>query len=290
MELDIELYSEDETNSFHTQNPDDKEFRRILVMTENARESPLTMKVTIKEVHYGKLKWERRSYEGALLLFHFQFKSKVRGRRYRWAHITLEFLDLEGKASHDPAVFKVAPEEDQSLNRTKWSRERTVGANASVKPACVDLGATINNKDTKCVKFSAKLKTDIHWSGKNSGFENAVTWSMEENDGEADGIPTFLQVAVLLRLTTTKPFRMQPRVRSGVDWKSNTQRLLPYKSDKDKIIDPVLLTPGTAQEGVDNSDITGITDQDLLAMEKLPMAKYFKILHPEEEVEKEGKE
>jgi hypothetical protein len=56
----------------------------------------------------------------------------------------------------------------------------------------------------------------------------------------------------------------------------------------DKIIDPVLLTPGTAQEGVDNSDISGITDEDLLAMEKLPMAKYYKIVHPEEEGE-EGK-
>jgi hypothetical protein len=73
-----------------------------------------------------------------------------------------------------------------------------------------------------------------------------------------------------------------------VDWKSNARRLLPVKSDVDKIIDPVLLTPGTAQEGIDNSDISGITDEDLLAMEKLPMAKYYKIVHPEEEGE-EGK-
>ncbi|RWA08805.1 hypothetical protein EKO27_g6305 [Xylaria grammica] len=283
MEFDVGLYPEGGSNSLHTQNPEDENFLTILAMTEKARDSPLTMKVTIKEAHHGKLKWERRRFEGTLLVFHFQFKSKVEGRRYRKASVTLEFDDPSGKASYDPAIVRVAPSpaRDRYLNRTEWSRERKVGANVSIMPSWVDLGGTFENTDTKPVRFSARLIVDTHWSDKkSSGPENAVTWSMEENTGEEDGIPSFLQAAVLLRRVTAQPFRVQLRVTSEVDWKSNTRRRLRLRSDVDKIIDPILLTPGTAQEGVNNSDITAITDKDLLAMEELPVTNYYKIFHP----------
>ncbi|KAI0870669.1 hypothetical protein GGS24DRAFT_504561 [Hypoxylon argillaceum] len=221
MEFDVGLYPEGGSKSLHTQNPQDEHFRTIL------EKAHLTTKVTIKEVHHGKLRWERRTFEGSLLLFNFEFKSKVFSHRYRKASVTLEFCDPGGKMSHYPAVFK---SEDKS-----------------------------------------------------SGPENAVTWTIEENTGQKDGIPSFLQAAVLLRRTTTKAFRVQLRVRSEVDWKSNAQRVLSLKSDVDKIIDPILLTPGTAQEGVDNSYITGIKEEDLLALQNLPMANYYKIIHPAEE-------
>ncbi|KAI1735425.1 hypothetical protein F4680DRAFT_452895 [Xylaria scruposa] len=283
MEFDVGLYPEGGSNSLHTLNPKDEQFRTILAATEKADESPLTMKVTIREVHHGRLKWERRSFEGTLLLFNVQLKSKAVSHRYRKASVTLEFYNPEGKMSHDPAVFKVAPspEEDRYLNRTEWSREKMVGANFDIKPSWADIGGSSESKDTGPVNFSARLITDTHWSDdKSSGPENAVTWSMEENTGQEDGIPSFLQAAVLLRRVTTKAFRVQLRVTSGVDWKSNARRLLRLKSE---VIDPILLTPGITQEGVSNSYITGITNQDLLAMENLPMSNYYKVTHPAEE-------
>ncbi|KAI0437201.1 hypothetical protein F4803DRAFT_539766 [Xylaria telfairii] len=285
MEFDLSLYPEGGRNSLHTQNVNDEEFRLILAMTKNTEESPLTMKVTIKEVHHGKLKWERRNYKGTLLVFHFQFKSKVESRRYKTASITLEFYDAGGRASRDPAVFKVAPssEEDRYLNRTESPRERTVGVNANVKPLWIDLGVALENKDTISIKSSARLTTDTHLGDrKSSGTENAVTWSMEENTGQGDGIPSFLQAAVLLRRTTDQPFRMQLRVTSGVDWKSTARRLMLVKSDVDKVIDPIQLEPRIAQEGVDNFDVSGLSDKDLLAMEKLPIANLYKVVHPQE--------
>ncbi|KAI1195867.1 hypothetical protein F5X97DRAFT_345266 [Nemania serpens] len=281
MEFDVGLYPEGGSNSLHTQNPEDEQFRTILAATEKAHGSPLTMKVTITEVHHGKLRWDRRDFKGTLLLFHFQFRSKVVvGRRCKKSSVTLEFSDPGGDMSHYPAVFKVAPspEEDRYLNRTERERERTVWAELNMKPPWVDIGGSSEYKDTKPPEFSASLITDTHWSdNKSGGPQDAVTWSMEENAAQEDGVPSFLQTAVLLRRTRTKAFRVQLRVRIEVDWGSNSRGLLVFRSDADKIIDPILLTPGTAQEGVDNSYITGVTDQDLLAMESLPMSNYYTI-------------
>ncbi|KAI1161699.1 hypothetical protein F5B18DRAFT_674304 [Nemania serpens] len=279
MEFDIGLYPEGGSNSLQAQNPEDKQFRTILVAAEKAHESPLTMKVTIQEVHHGKLRWERRNVEGTLLLFTLQLESsKVVGRRCLKISVTMEFSDLGGKMSDCPAVFKVAPspDEDRYLDRTE------------VKSSWADIGGSSVYKYTKPVKFSARLVTDTHWSDEKSGGpENAVTWSLEEENitghGEG-GIPSFLQAAVLLRRTTTKAFRVQLRVAGEVDWKSNARGLLSLSSGaQNRIVDPILLTPGAAQEGVHNSLVTGIRDRDLLDMENLPVADYYKIAHPVEE-------
>ncbi|KAE9368998.1 hypothetical protein N431DRAFT_561279 [Stipitochalara longipes BDJ] len=286
MDFNVNLLPEGGSNALHTRNPDDEEFRRLLVMTENAGagESPLTMKVSLKEMHHGKMIWERRTFEGTLLVFHFQFKSKFSKRRYRSASITFEFFDKEGKSSRDPAVIKVSPstEEDRYLNRSKWAREVTKGGNIGLKPEWVDVGAKLEWKDTKDIKFSARLITETHYSKGKNGDENAVTWSMEENTGQEDGIPSFLQAAVLLRRNTDLPFVAKLRVKSGVDWWSDKRRLLAITTDVDKIIDPVTITPGTKQD-LDNSEITGVTDEELQKMDKLPMDKYYKIVSPEEE-------
>jgi hypothetical protein len=286
MDFNVNLYPEGGSNSLHTRNPDDEEFRRLLVMTQNAGagESPLTMKVALKEMHHGKLTWGRRTFEGTLLVFHFQFKSKVSKRRYRSASITFEFFDKEGKSSRDPAVIKVSPstEEDRYLNRSKWTREVTKGGNIGLKPEWVDVGAKLEWKDTKDLKFSARLTTETHYSKGKNGDENAVTWSMEENTGQEDGIPSFLQAAVLLRRSTDEPFVAKLRVKSDVDWWSDGRRLLPITTDVDKIIDPVTITPVTTQN-LDNNEITGVTDEELQKMDKLPMDKYYKIVSLEEE-------
>ncbi|PMD12945.1 hypothetical protein NA56DRAFT_739031 [Hyaloscypha hepaticicola] len=285
MDFNVDLYLEGGSNALHTRNPEEEEFCRILVMTQNAGagESPLSMKVAVKELHHGNLIWERRTFKGTLLVFYFQFKSKGSECRYLSASITFEFFDKEGKSSRDPAVIKVSPstDKDRYLNRSKWKREITKGGNIGLKPEWVDLGAKLELKDAKDLEFSARLTTETHNSKGKNGDKNAVTWSIEQNTGKKDGIPSFLQAAVLLRRSTDEHFVAKLRVKSDVDWQSDGRRLLTIKTDVDKIIDPVTITPITKQ--VDNNEITNVTDEELQKMEKLPMDNYYKIVSPEEE-------
>ncbi|KAI1133244.1 hypothetical protein F5Y10DRAFT_260125 [Nemania abortiva] len=277
MEFDFRLYPEGGSNSLGTQNPEDERFGLILATAEKTRKSPLAMKATIKEVHHGKLKWDGSNSEGSLLLFHFHFKSEVKGRRYRKASVTLEFDEPWGRLDHYPAVIKVAPsdKEDRYLKRTSWLLETKLG-HINLSPPWVDIGGSLENKDSGLVQFDARLTTEKHWSYKTSGSEDSVTWSIEENTGQEHGIPSFWQVAVLLRRVTANRFRVKLQVSGEVDWHSNDRQLLPVTSD----VKEISLTPGTVEKGVNNSYITRIAGRDLLTMEELPMSEYYKVIDP----------
>ncbi|KAJ8123119.1 hypothetical protein ONZ43_g855 [Nemania bipapillata] len=285
MEFDVGLHPEAGSNSVLARNQEDEEFLRMLARSERGQGSPLSMKVAIRELHHGKLQWRGRPFEGTLLVFQFQLCNESEGHRYRVASVTLEFDEPNGEASHDPAVFKVAPspENDRCLNRVGLSREK-LDANASLQPSWTDTGGAYKNMGNS-TKFHATLSSDVHCSyNKRGEYGNVVTWTWEENTGAESGIPPVLQAAVLLRRVTTQPFSMKLRARAAVDWNSNNLRLLGVRSDVKDILRPILFIPGTDQKWMNNSDITAIRNQDLLAMEKLPIENYYDISCPTAEL------
>jgi hypothetical protein len=133
---------------------------------------------------------------------------------------------------------------------------------------------------TQPLHFKATLTGEPH-SGKGQSMENAVTWSMQENEDEATGVPSFLQTSVLLKRSHNLPFYAMLRVKSAVDMVSTSRRSFSITTDRDKRIDPVTFTPGKVQ--VNNASATGINKEDLKHMEKLPINSYFKVNLSEED-------
>lgn len=130
-------------------------------------------------------------------------------------------------------------------------------------------------ESTKPTKYRATLTGKNTWSPGHLGAENTAKWTFEENKDGEDGIPAFLQAAVLLRTHASRPFFAKLRVESSVDKVSAARRALPFTTDEDKIIDHVTFTPGEQQ--LSYSHITGIKPSDLENMEKLPVGKYFRV-------------
>lgn len=54
-------------------------------------------------------------------------------------------------------------------------------------------------------------------------------------------------MAVLVARDAQQPFLATVRVTSEVDFQSETRRAVPFTTDRDKMIDPMTLTPGKVQ-------------------------------------------
>ncbi|KAI0095688.1 hypothetical protein GGR51DRAFT_569358 [Nemania sp. FL0031] len=229
---------------------------------------PLTAEVILKEVHHGDLRWGYRTFDGTLLLFRFYFRRNGSGHDYRQASITLEFYDDGNKPAEYPSVVKAAPSGEE-LSEIQ---------------------------DCNPADFNARVITHVLLGDKKySGSDNEINWSLTETEekGKERGIPEFLQAAVLLRRTTGVPPKARLKITAKVDWKSGAQGLLDVES-KEEIINLTPQMPETTRRtyrryskfGVEkvlpgnasaNYAITGIQRADLLAMEKLPISKYYRI-------------
>lgn len=274
---------QDDVNNFHVRNEAGEDFRHVFVRSPN-ESSPLTMRISLVEVHHGKMVHHGENCEASLLVFELRFQSKLQERRYQSVIVTLEFFDKGGNNKRNPVVVELAPDRMHWLGKTTFDKTTKYGASLDIKASVpvVSGGPSVHwdVEETKHPKFKATL-TGEQGASKGQNRENAVTWSMQENKNEAVGIPSFLQTSVLLKRSHSGSFYAKLRVTSQVDIRSATRRSLPITTDRDKIIDPVTFTPGKVQ--MKNTSVTGIKADDLLHMEKLPINEYFKVNNSDED-------
>lgn len=285
LDFSVDLVAEGDDNAFHMANLPGENFRRVLAQTTSEK-SPLNMRIKIVEVHHGKMIHEDEECAATLLIFEFRFQSRVDGRRYQSVTVTLDFFDKAGTSRHDPVVVDLAPDRMHWLNKTTYDRRTKLSTSAGVSGgstgvASADAKVAWEMEQTKPLKFKATLTGNPARSKGKVGDENAVTWTMKENGDAEDGVPSFLQTAVLLKRPYGGAFEARLHVRSDVDMVSAGLRALPVRSDKDKLIDPVAFTPGRKQ--VHNNKVSGITEADLESMETIDLSKLFKVNLSEED-------
>lgn len=283
-EFTVDFVPEGDASGFHAPNGPDEDFRRILVQTPGEVHA-LSMKIKLVEVHHGKMKHEWMDCQATLLVLEFRFCSRLQSHRYKSASVTLDFLDKAGNSKRNPSVAAMAPDRMHWLNKTTYDRTTSYGASLGAQAGIEGAGADANvhwaAEQTRPLRFKATLTGDSAPSKDTYGDENAATWTMEENKSETDGIPSFLQTAVLLKRSHPGAFVARLRVKSSVDSISALRRSLPLTTDEDKIIDPVTFRPGEAQ--LQNFSVTRINKEDLEHMERLPVRQYFTVNYSEEE-------
>ncbi|CAK7242105.1 MAG: hypothetical protein STHCBS139747_003582 [Sporothrix thermara] len=280
LDFSVDIVAQGDNNGFHVANLPGEDFRQVLAQT-TSQKSPLNMRIKIVEVHHGTMIYEEQECPATLVVFEFRFQSRLQGHRYEAVNIKLEFLDKAGNSRRDPVVVALAPDRMHWLNKTTYDQHTTLSTSAGLSGgssglASADAKVSWEMEQTRPVKFKSTLTGNPSRSeGKTGDGENAVTWTMEENKDEADGVPSFLQTAVLLRRFNNSPFVGRLSMSSTVDLKSAGSRIRSATSDKDKIIDPVAFDPTRSQ--VRNNKVSGITPADLESMDLIDLSKMFRV-------------
>lgn len=275
-ELHEDAFSDEGNHtSYHSRNTEGHTFRTSIAHTPN-RSSKLSYSAELIEVHHGTIKHHNKGgYPATLIILEFRFQSKHHSRRYKSVEVDVKFQDEQGKAHRDPEVVAIAPERVYYLNRT-IQRQMTafgaqIGATLGVGGlANVETGGSWEFVEEKFKEFKVTLTGERRCGGcrANPNRRNALQWSMAENPNARDGIPTFLQTAILLkRHGRNDPFTCQLSVKSEVDTSSKILRVSDGLSDVDKVIDPITVYPAGPQ--LQNNQATGIQREDLEHMERL---------------------
>ncbi|CAK7226327.1 hypothetical protein SCUCBS95973_006164 [Sporothrix curviconia] len=280
LDFTVDIVAKGEKNAFHLANLSDEDFRTVLAQT-TSQKSPLNMRIKIIEVHHGNMIFEEEEVLATLIVFEFRFQSRLQGHRYEEVSVNIEFLDKAGNGRRDPTVVALAPDRMHWLNKTTYDQRTKLSTEAGISGgstglASADAKVSWEMEQTRPLKFQATLTGNpTRSAGKLGDGENAVAWTMTENRDAADGVPSFLQTAVLLKRVNNAPFIGRLSMSSSVDLKSVGSRLRSATSDKDKIIDPVAFDPSKSQ--VRNNKVSGITPADLESMDLIDLTKMFRV-------------
>ncbi|CAK7209193.1 hypothetical protein SEUCBS140593_000412 [Sporothrix eucalyptigena] len=287
LSFSVDLVAQGDDNAFRVQNLPGEDFRRVLAQTTSEK-SPLNMRINIVEIHHGTMVYEEEECPATLMIFEFRFQSRIHGHRYESVNVTLEFFDKGNNGRRDPLVTHLAPDRMHWLNKTTYDQRTKLATSAGLSGgssgvASADVKVAWEMEQTRPLKFKATLTgSPTRSKGKLGDSENAVTWTMQENRDSADGVPSFLQTAVLLKRVTNAPFIANLCVNSSVDIKSASQRALSVTSDKDKKIDTVTITPEKVQ--IRSNKVSGLTAKDLESMDLIDLSKLFKVNLSEQDV------
>ncbi|CAI7570077.1 unnamed protein product [Penicillium glandicola] len=274
-----DLVPEGDTNHFHTQNAHGESFRDTLVRTPT-ESSPLQTKIKIIELHHGTMQdGTGKLVPSTLLVFNFEFWSRAHDRRYKSARVSLKFSDEGPIRRNDPEVNSISPFRKHTLHKTEYDQKVTHGTSLGAQGG--SLGVTGNAsvhwevEKTHTKQFHVTLTGETK-SGKDQAlWDNKVTWTMEENTDRHDGIPAFLQAAVLLERKATRPFIARLKIKSNVDPNSKGARMIKYKTDKDPVIDSVVLNPSVMQ--MKKRNILQLSQADLERMDQIKIDRYFQL-------------
>lgn len=190
-----------------------------------------------------------------LIILKFKFQSLAIGRRFKSARITVTFLDT--KENLAPAVEKITPDGTWALKQSVETEDRTMSGGLT---GISGPGFTVNagmqyqyhetgqKTDQATVSGTASIddsrKDGKHVRGKN----NVVIWNLLENPSTNQGIPTFLQGAILLKRNPNmaqKTFKALVRIEVVVDWKMYFWTII-HKTPEDE---PIVFHPWQASEG-----------------------------------------
>ncbi|KAI1200791.1 hypothetical protein F5X97DRAFT_339961 [Nemania serpens] len=138
-----------------------------------------------------------------IIVFRFYFINLDRDvdRRFVSAKIKVEFGDARSRGNMDPVVYAISPDGETRLDKLTQSKDEEKGIHSSVN--CInglDFGFEWKVSQTKEKDFYAK-QMGIKFNNRTTftGSDNMAIWQLAEHTSKKQGIPSFLQTAVLLQ-------------------------------------------------------------------------------------------
>lgn len=238
--FDIALFPTGDTESrfnFNHRNDPLNPWQRQRIMQ---RKDAFNIQCTSLDVVHGRLDDITES-PATLLVLKFWFDSRKQGRRIASASIEIKFSSLSSDGER-PEVYAISPHDRVALVETHLHREAgqevSVSGGVTLQPA--QAGSTYLWKKSESQDLSdATFVTGSIDTEDLIGGPNCASWTLLENKSQRTGVPSSLQVAVLLRREDMDPFKCTVDVKAEADWRTRLEWFAGSKSYDD----PVLFNP-----------------------------------------------
>lgn len=198
----------------------------------------------------------------SLIVTEFRFSTLDPPRRFRHATITFRFDYPDSRDASPPAVVKISPEGFYAMNRSERPQEVSRGATIAVggnfgPAANATLGYQWGLVETKARVDHAALTGIKTVLDRGVPPPNAARWSTAENKNDKYGVPSHLQLAILVKRTSSRKFRGWVDVSVKVDYRYEMERR------RGRGVDPVTFDPGLPPQGLLGVDAANLGQVDL---------------------------
>ena len=238
--FDIDIAPQGE-GGLHIKNSKKQPFQRDTVHQERGA---VDIKCSLVDVVHGLWSPHDDDYPyGSLIVLQFRFDPGKRAAHISYAKISVRFFGWDADDEH-PGVAKVSLDGSYILVPTKHQEKITSSAevNAGVNGVPhVDLGTTLKWEKTtdKTRKDATRVSGATCIVDVDTDPANCAEWKLFENESFKSGIPTAIQVGILLKRDSDADFKCTVDIESDVNFSAKVGRWLGGRD----IDDPVLFSP-----------------------------------------------
>ena len=221
---------------------------------------------TARAIIHGTLD-DQSQQPASLLIYDFSFLA-FRSTRLKSANISFEFKDKESQET--PVVYRIAPYlKHTTMPSTEVHRqaiEAGVSGNAGFGPAAITPNISASNSREKTMEYQVEVIGEN--PSDDYGRRFRAQWSLNENESQKRGIPTFLRVCILLEREHDRQFLMRPTVEATANTATRISSLFAARTQDDPVEYDPSLDPyakgidGTAIDrwNLEAADIDGLWD------------------------------
>ncbi|KAI5849001.1 hypothetical protein BZA05DRAFT_401957 [Tricharina praecox] len=249
----------DPGSSYRYQNEPGQIQRRIIVDRHSTFRADHTVQGYFTTVLHGQYDSSDADLKATVIVASFRFLSSSEELRFRSASIEFVFQD-HNDSKCGPEVCDVFPRGKIDLDprtaqhQTNRNFSAQAGATA-IGGGNFDVTAGIEKGVGYERRNQGSLVGSCKTSGRQWGPQNTARWAMSENKVQKNGIPTNLEVAILLKRQGDYPFRAAITVSASVDSLYGTTARSRKLWGRD-VIDPINFDPQTKSTGKALDDIS----------------------------------
>ncbi|ROW10102.1 hypothetical protein VMCG_02078 [Cytospora schulzeri] len=220
------------------------------VLDENLRNNGLTVQCDLAQITHGTVK--EGGSPATLIVFQFIFLPRGKHRRFQNAEITIQFSAGD--------VQRITPDNKWTMSQSETQQELShsvsPGLEAGFGASKATIGYTWELKESQTIEDHAAawgFKQSLNQASSVRKRMNTVVWGFSENAKTKNGIPSFVQTAVLLarKKTEAEPwgqkFSADITIRGKVDsheWvKDKYENVVKKMTGKSRKGDEVIFDP-----------------------------------------------
>ncbi|KAF7952196.1 uncharacterized protein EAE97_001693 [Botrytis byssoidea] len=247
--FDIEMLTTgDENSGFHTKNDPSDPWQRKNIIN---RKGAIDIKCTCVDIVHGNFEQNNNTY-GTLLVLLLRIDPRKRSRRVASANISLKFTGMKPGGAR-PEIVAISLDGRFEMVETTHNEETSKGNKINAGGGALSLEANAEfmweKKTSADITDSTTIVGSIDLIGFDYGPDNCASWSLIENGTRKTGVPSSMQVGILLKRKHNDPFKCIVEIKAEVDFMSGLERVFGAKAKDDPVFfDPKLKSTNTLMD------------------------------------------
>jgi hypothetical protein len=203
------------------------------------RKGAFNIQCTCMDIIHGKMGLASNAL-ATLVVLKFRFDKRRLRRRIASADLSVEFCGMHAEGAR-PAVHAIAPHDRYAIVETTLHREDSsegnINLNINAFQAMNGGGSyTVRKTTSEDLNDATTVCGSIDLVGYPYGDPNCASWTLLENETRKTGVPSSLQVAVLLKRKSKEQFKCMVEVKARADLKTRLEWLLGTPPEDDAVL------------------------------------------------------